>query len=97
MSEEAPTHNERILAGALMIALCTKAMDSPGTDTRIGSKGIVSSNRNLMDIAHVGYKMMGIPDPQSFMRTGECYDKVLAPAIEILYEKFAIIEQVMNS
>lgn len=98
MEEKAPTHNERVLAGALMIILSTKAMDSPGntTSTIIPSAGTMPHKPNLMEIARIGYQMMGI-DARSFLRTGASYDTVLEPAIYTLYEKFAIVEQVMNS
>ena len=95
--DQAPTDNERVLAGALIVMLCTKAMDSPGHGTEVKTAGFISGEMNLIKISHVGYQMMGVSNPESFMRTGESYSKVLAPAIEALYDKFAIVEKVMDS
>ena len=79
------THNERILAGALLVILSTKAMDSHEAD-----------NTDLMQMGYAGYRMMGI-DPSQFLHGGISYRDALYPAIRALYEKFAVIEQVMNS
>lgn len=79
------THNERILAGALMVILSAKAMDSHETD-----------NTDLMKMGYAGYRMMGI-EPSQFLHGGVSYRDALFPAIRALYEKFAIIEQVMDS
>jgi hypothetical protein len=94
---EAPTHNERILAGALMVILCTKAMDGrDSSDTEYPSPDTMPRRPGLMKMAAVGYRMMGI-DPGPFLRTGVPYSTVLKPAIHALYDKFAIVEQVMDS
>ena len=95
--DQAPTDNERILAGALIVMLCTKAMDSPDHGTEVRAGGFVSGEINLIKMARIGYQMMGVPHSETFMRTGESYSKVLAPAIEALYDKFAIVEKVMGS
>jgi len=95
--DKAPTHNERILAGALIVMLCTKAMDGRDSgDTEYPQPGVVPRRPSLMKMAAIGYRMMGI-NPDSFLRTGATYSTALKPAIYALFDKFAIVEQVMDS
>lgn len=92
--EKPPTHNERILAGALLVMLGTKAADTPGMVTTFINIGF---DYSPMDMVRVGYQMMGINDTRNFVYQGAPYEDALGPAIKILYDRFAIVEQIMNS
>jgi hypothetical protein len=93
--EEIPTYNERVLAGAMMVMMGTQTIVPPKTGTVVPIPYILPQDADLNTI-RVGYQMMGISDLK-FIQAGAEYREILGPAIDILYDRFAIVEQVMNS
>jgi hypothetical protein len=76
-----------MLAGALMIIMSLKALDS--------SRGFMDYERILWENINCGFALMGV-DP-STIPSHKGYYEMLKPAIDTLYERFAIVEYIMNS